>query len=80
MTTIKVHAETKKTALIDCTALQGIRILHAKADCLNRVTEFLLNFAIGKLCSDTESRCLIPYGLFAFGIRKSSAFKDLFNK
>ena len=45
----------------------------------NRATEFLLNFAIGKLCSDTESRCLIPYGLFAFGIRKSSAFKDLFN-
>ena len=37
----------------------------------NRATEFLLNFAIGKLCSDTESRCLIPYGLFAFGVRKS---------
>lgn len=32
-TIIKVHAESKKTALIDYTALQEIRILHAKADC-----------------------------------------------
>ena len=51
---------------------KGLALVIAKADYSSQgISEFLF-LAIGKLCPDTRAVFLFPYGLFAYGVSKSS--------